>query len=107
MLAVNSPAIPAAWMARGFVHIGDIDVVGNVHLRAVRGARLLEGPPGHARYDATTLRFVDAVMLPQHQNSFVTVDPTTMIAYSMDEFDGNALLRYDVAHGWKPLPRCG
>ena len=36
-------------------------------------------------------------MLPQHQNSFVTVDPATMTAYSMDEFDGDALLRYDVA----------
>ena len=51
-----------------------------------------------------SLRFVDAVVLPQHQNSFVTVDPATMTAYSMDEFDGNALLRYDVARGWKPLP---
>ena len=26
--AVNAPAIPAAWKVRGFVHIGDIDVVG-------------------------------------------------------------------------------
>jgi hypothetical protein len=34
----------------------------------------------------------------------VTIDPKTMTAYSMDEFDGNSLLRYDVADAWKPLP---
>ena len=27
-----------------------------------------------------------------------------MTAYSMDHFDGDALLRYDVRAGWKPLP---
>ena len=43
-------------------------------------------------------------MLPQHENSFVTVDPSTMIAYTMNHFDGGSLLRYDVGHGWKSLP---
>ena len=57
-----------------------------------------------ARFDRETLAFVDAVMLPQHQNSFVTIDPSTMTAYTADQFDGDALLRYDVAHAWKPLP---
>jgi hypothetical protein len=33
----------------------------------------------------------------------VAVDPKTRIAYSMDHFDGDALVRYDVAHKWKPL----
>ncbi len=41
--------------------------------------------------------------LPQHENSFVTIDPATMTAFSMDHFDGDALLRYDVAHGWARL----
>ena len=27
-----------------------------------------------------------------------------MTAYTMDRFDGDSLLRYDVAHDWKPLP---
>ena len=63
-----------------------------------------KGHQATARYDVATLRFVDAVMLPQHENSFVSVDPLTMIAYTMDHFDGNSILRYDVAHGWKPLP---
>jgi hypothetical protein len=32
----------------------------------------------------------------------VTVDPTTGVAYSMDRFGGDALLRYDVGDGWRP-----
>ena len=56
-----------------------------------------------ARYDAKTLKFRDAVELARHENSFVAVDPKTRIAYSMDNFDGDTLLRYDVAHQWKPL----
>src|SRR5262249_13042002 len=63
-----------------------------------------KGRQATARYDAATLRFVDAVLLPQNENSFVTVDPDSMIAYTMRHFDGDSLLRYDVAHGWKPLP---
>ena len=27
-----------------------------------------------------------------------------MTAYSMDHFDGNTVLRYDVVHDWKDLP---
>ena len=57
-----------------------------------------------ARYDARTLRFLAAVVVPQHENSFVAVDPATRIAWSMDHFDGNELLRYDVARSWKRLP---
>jgi hypothetical protein len=41
--------------------------------------------------------------VPQHEASFVTVDAKMMIAYSMDRFGGDALLRYDVRKGWKQL----
>ena len=41
--------------------------------------------------------------LAQHENSFVSVDPKTMIAYSFDHFGGQALLRYDVRKNWAPL----
>jgi len=61
------------------------------------------GEQAIARYDAKTLAFVDAVTIPQHEASFITVDPKTMIAYSMDRFGGDALLRYDVRKGWKQL----
>jgi len=61
------------------------------------------GEQAIARYDAKTLAFVDAVTVPQHEASFVTVDPKTMIVYSMDRFGGDALLRYDVRKGWKQL----
>jgi len=97
------PAIPDAWKAKGYDHIGDIDVVGKYIYAPFEEPDYSKGHQATARYDRDTLRFVDAVVLPQHQNSFVTVDPATMTAYSMDEFDGGSLLRYDVARGWKPL----
>ena len=91
-----SPAIPDAWKAKGFDHIGDIDVVGKYIYAPFEEPDYSKGHQATARYDVDTLKFVDAVMLPQHQNSFVTIDPATMTAYTMDEFDGSSLLRYDV-----------
>ena len=103
VLVENKPAIPPKWRARGYNHIGDIDVVGNVAYVPFEQPDYTLGHQVTARYDARNLRFLGAVVLPQHENSFVTVDPATRIAYSMDNFDGNALLRYDVARGWKRL----
>jgi hypothetical protein len=97
------PAIPPAWAARGFDHVGDIDVVGRYVYAPLEQPDYAKGFQATARFDRDTLRFVDAIQLPQHENSFVTIDPKTMIAFTMDHFDGNALLRYDVAHGWKRL----
>lgn len=96
-------AIPADWAARGFDHIGDIDVVGRYVYAPYEQPDYERGEQAIARYDAKTLSFVDAVTVPQHEASFITVDPKTMIAYSMDRFGGDALLRYDVRKGWKPL----
>jgi hypothetical protein len=101
--SINTHAIPAAWIAKGYVHIGDIDIVGNVLYAPYEEPDYSLGHQATATYDARTLSFESAIVLPQHQNSFVTVDPDTMIAYSMDEFGGAALLRYDIAHGWKRL----
>jgi hypothetical protein len=99
----HDAAIPAKWRALGYVHIGDIDVVGNVIYAPFEQPDYTLGHQVTARYDARTLRFLDAVELPQHENSFVAVEPATRVAYSMDHFDGDALLRYDVTHKWKPL----
>ena len=104
VLLQNQPAIPAQWRAQGYNHIGDIDVVGNVIFAPFEQDDYTKGFQVTARYDATTLLFIDAVVLPQHENSFVAVDPATMTAYTMDHFDGDSLFRYDVVHGWKPLP---
>lgn len=100
IVATNGPAIPPAWRARGYDHIGDIDVVGGVVYAPFEQPDYSKGQQATARFDAGDLRFLDAVVLPQHENSFVAVDPNTMVAYSMDHFDGDALLRYDVARGW-------
>jgi hypothetical protein len=95
--------IPADLRARGYNHVGDIDVIGNVLYAPYEQPNYELGHQATAVYDATTLQFVSAVEVKQHENSFVTVDPTTMIAYSMDRFGGQALLRYDVKHAWAPL----
>lgn len=104
VLVTNKPAIPPEWRARGYDHIGDIDVVGNVVYVPFEQPDYTKGQQVTARYDARTLRFLAAVVVPQHENSFVAVDPATRIAWSMDHFDGNELLRYDVARSWKRLP---
>jgi len=101
---VKRLAIPTAWRVKGYGHIGDIDVVANVVYAPLEEPDYSRGTQATARFDAKTLRFIDAVELAQHENSFVTVDPATMIAYSMDNFGGNALLRYDVRARWKALP---
>jgi hypothetical protein len=102
-IAHTGPSIPAAWAAKGFNHIGDIDVVGRYVYAPLEQPEYEKGRQATARFDRDTLRFVDAVTVRQHENSFVTLDPETMIAYSMDRFDGDALTRYDVADAWKPL----
>jgi hypothetical protein len=103
-VASLNPAIPAAWTARGFDHVGDIDVIGKFIYAPLEQPDYTKGRQATARFDRETLRFVDAVMLPQHENSFVTIDPATMTAYTMDHFDGNTVLRYDVARNWRTLP---
>jgi hypothetical protein len=96
-------AIPEPYRSQGYNHVGDGDAVGGIYYVPFEQPNYDLGHQVTARYDATTLAFIDAVELPQHENSFVTVDPATMIAYSMDHFDGDSLLRYDVANGWAPL----
>jgi hypothetical protein len=96
-------AIPPDWAARGFNHIGDVDVAGKYVYAPYEQPEYERGQQAIARYDAKTLAFVDAVTVPQHEASFITVDPKTMIAYSMDRFGGDTLLRYDVREGWKQL----
>jgi len=103
VVVTNKPAIPPEWRARGYTHIGDIDVIGNVVYVPFEQPDYTKGHQVTARYDARTLRFRDAVVVPQHENSFVAVDPASRIAWSMDHFDGNELLRYDVARSWKRL----
>jgi hypothetical protein len=100
----TGPSIPDPLKAKGFNHIGDIDVVGKFVYAPLEQPDYSKGHQMTARFDPDSLEYVDAVTVPQHENSFVTVDPRTMTAYSMDHFDGDALTRYDVAHGWKALP---
>jgi hypothetical protein len=96
--------IPADLRARGYDHVGDIDVIGGIIYAPFEQPNYDLVHQVTARFDATTLAFIDSVELAQHENSFVTVDEATMTAYSMDHFDGDTLQRYDVRAGWTALP---
>ncbi len=62
-----------------------------------------QGHQAMFRYDAATLAFLDGVTIDQSENSWVAVDAGAKIAYSMNHFSDNAVTRYDLADGWKPL----
>lgn len=96
-------AIPPVWANRGYDHVGDVDVAGSTLYVPFEQPDYERGRQVMARYDAETLAFRDATTVAQHENSFVAVDATTGIAYSMDRFGGDALLRYDIRAGWRRL----
>jgi hypothetical protein len=95
--------IPADWTAKGYNHVGDVDLAGGVLYAPFEQPDFNAGRQATARYDPATLQFIDAVELPQHENSFVAVDGASMSAYTMDHFDGDSLLRYQLPD-WTPLP---
>lgn len=97
------PAIPPEWKQRGYDHIGDVDVVGDTIYVPLEQPNTKVGEQAMLRYDAKTLAYRDGRNVAQHHNSFVTVDDASGIAYSMDQFGGRFLLRYDTRDGWKPL----
>ncbi len=99
----TAPSIPEAWKAKGFTHIGDIDVVDNYIYAPFEQPDYAKGQQAMARFHRDSLKFVDAVMVAQHHNSLVSVDPGTMIAYSTLWFDDDTIVRYEVARDWKPL----
>lgn len=99
----NADPIPPEWAAKGYDHVGDVDVANGVLYAPFEQPDFNASHQATARYDPTTLQFIDAVELPQHENSFVAVDGRTMTAYSMDHFDGDNLLRYQLP-AWTPLP---
>jgi hypothetical protein len=105
--ATLTPAIPTDLAARGFNHVGDIDVVDDVVYAPLEQPDYSQGTQVMAVYDARTLAFRDSVDVAQDHNSFVTVDPDTGVAYSMDRFGGRALLRYDTRRDWRPLRPLG
>jgi hypothetical protein len=104
VLKTNIQPIPLDWKRKGFSHLGDPDVAGKFLYVPLEQPNFERGDQAMARYNAQSLKLVDIVPVTQHEASFVTVDPKTMIAYSFDRFGGDALLRYDVRKHWTPLP---
>ncbi|MEX2267588.1 MAG: hypothetical protein WEA75_02770 [Acidimicrobiia bacterium] len=100
---VNRRPIPSELATQGYNHVGDIDVVGKFIYAPLEQGDYTRGEQVTARYNLKTLELVDYVTVAQNENSFVTVDPKTMIAYSFDNFGGQELLRYDVRKDWAPL----
>jgi hypothetical protein len=101
--AALRPAIPEEWKARGYNHIGDIDVVGDVLYAPLEQPDYEQGRQAVLLYSASALEFRSGFEVDQHENSFLTVDPATRIAYTLDRFGGDELLRYAVDEGWTRL----
>lgn len=99
----NEQAIPPELLAQEFDHIGDIDVEGGVIYAPLEQGDYDTMRQMMVRYDAATLELLDVVEVAQSHNAWVSVDPDTMVAYSMSGFSDDEVLRYDVAGGWKPL----
>lgn len=101
----NTAPIPADLRARGYNHLGDVDVAGAYLYAPLEQPDYERNEQVMARYDAKTLEFVDAVTLNQHENSFVAVDVRAGTAYAMDRSAGDRLLRYDLGGlRWRPKP---
>ena len=102
-----APAIPSEWRAKGYSRLGDVDVADGFAYVTMAQDDTTRNRQAVARFDAGSLRFVDAVELPQPEIAFVGIDPRSHVAYSMGHATGTALLRYDTADGWRPLPTLG
>jgi hypothetical protein len=101
----NTSPIPADLRARGYNRVGDVDVAGAYLYVPFEQPDLGRDEQVTARFDAKTLRFIDAVTLKQHENSFVAVDAQSGTAYSMDRIGGDEVLRYDLGGlRWRRLP---
>lgn len=95
----SEPAIPDVLSSQGYNHVGDIDVTADGCLWApIEQSDKSKGEQVMARYDAGTLKFVDSFTVPQHHNSFVTVEHDGTL-YSTDQFDDDHLLRYKLVDG--------
>jgi hypothetical protein len=103
----STAVIPPVWRAKGYARLGDVAVAGtSVYVPFEQPDDALNRQVV-ARFDARTLRFRDAVEIPQRDIAFVAVDARERVAYSMNHLDDDALLRYDMTDRWRPLPSLG
>jgi hypothetical protein len=96
-------AIPPEWVEKGYDHIGDVDVVGDVVHVPLEQPDYGADRQAMLRYDLETLGYLDGVEVSQSHNAWVAVDADTMTAYSMSGFSDDTVLRYDIDAGWEPL----
>lgn len=80
-----------------FIHIGDIDAVSDVVYAGLEQKDYAKKQQAVAWFDAATLTVQGYQLLAQHQCSWLAVEPTPTIAYTMDNFDDDTVLRYDAA----------
>ncbi len=107
-------AIPPDLEAKGYNHIGDIDVDPATGLLWVPLEKedKADGIQRMAAYDAKTFDFKGSFEVRQHHASFVAIDSANRVAYSQDQFGGDTILAYrmppagaaDPVAPWTPLP---
>lgn len=91
-------AIPPELTAQGYDHLGDPDVHDGLIWVPVERPDKDEARQATIRFDAETLEVVDWVEVAQHHNAFIGVDDDG-VAWSTDEFDDDALVRYRIVDG--------
>jgi hypothetical protein len=82
--------IPDELAARGYDHVGDVDVADGVLWAPIEQPSREDGQV-IARYDADTFAYVGSEEVDQHHAAFVAVDGD--VVYSIDEFDGDDEIR--------------
>ena len=99
----NEAAIPDEWRAQGYVHIGDIDVVGNVMYAPFEQP---DYSKGHRSRPATTLEPCGSSMRSSSTRTRTHSSPSTRRPGLRTRWTTSTVtrsLRYDTAHKWRPL----
>lgn len=101
-VVVRDPAIPDDLAQRGFDHLGDPDVADGIVYGPLEQPDYGKGVQAMARYDSATLELLGVTEVAQAHAAWVSV--ADGVAYSMDGFSDDSVLRYDLDDGWEPLP---
>ncbi len=89
-------AIPPEWVAKGYDHLGDPDVVGDVLVVPAEQPDYDLGTQAMLRFDIDTLEYLGGTEVAQSHNAWVAFDPEQSIAYSMSGFTDDTVLPYVV-----------
>ena len=97
--------LPALLYQKKFLHIGDIDALGDVVYAGLEQQDYAKNEQAVAWFDAETLTCQGYQFVAQRQFAWVSIEPTPTTAYAMNDYSDDTVLRYDAAvpGQWKLL----